>query len=52
MKSMATGLLEPQEGDLWFDQNQGRLMVWIGGAFYQTNGADQLTVISNDPPNQ
>ena len=38
-------VVEPQDGDLWFDQNQGRLMVWIGGAFYQTNGADQLTVI-------
>ena len=43
-------VVEPQEGDLWFDQNQGRLMVWIGGAFYQTNGADQLTVVSDNAP--
>ena len=40
----------PDDGDLWFDQNQGRMMVWIGGAFYQTNGADVLTVVSNTAP--
>ena len=42
--------LLPDDGDLWFDQNQGRLMVWMGGAFYQTNGADVLTVIGNNAP--
>ncbi len=42
----------PQEGDLWFDERQGRLMVWINGDFHQTNGADQLTVISDTQPNQ
>ena len=40
----------PDEGDLWFDQNQGRMMVWIGGAYYQTNGADVLTVVSDTAP--
>lgn len=40
----------PDDGDLWFDQNQGRMMVWIGGAFYQTNGADVLTVVSDTAP--
>ena len=43
-------IVEPQDGDLWFDQRQGRMMVWLGGAFYQTNGADQLTVISETTP--
>ena len=41
---------EPQDGDLWFDENQGRLMVWVAGAYHQTNGADQLTVVSNSAP--
>lgn len=41
----------PDDGDLWFDERQGRLMVWINGDFYQTNGADQLTVISETQPN-
>ena len=40
----------PDDGDLWFDQNQGRMMVWLGGAFYQTNGADLLTVVSDTAP--
>ena len=43
-------LITPNDGDLWFDQNQGRMMVWLGGAFYQTNGADVLTVVSNSAP--
>ena len=42
--------ITPDDGDLWFDQNQGRMMVWIGGAYYQTNGADVLTVVSNTAP--
>ena len=40
----------PEEGDLWFDERQGRLMVWINCDFHQTNGADQLTVISDTQP--
>ena len=40
----------PQEGDLWFDERQGRLMVYINGEFHQTNGADQLTVVSETQP--
>ncbi|MDA7436436.1 hypothetical protein N8654_02000 [Synechococcus sp. AH-601-B19] len=42
--------ITPTDGDLWFDQNQGRMMVWIGGAYYQTNGADVLTVVSDTAP--
>ena len=42
--------LLPDDGDLWFDQNQGRLLVWMSGAFYQTNGADVLTVVGNNAP--
>ena len=41
----------PQNGDLWFDQRQGRMMVWLNGDYHQTNGADQLTVISDTQPN-
>lgn len=41
----------PEDGDLWFDKRQGRMMVWIGGDFHQTNGADQLTVLSDTQPN-
>jgi len=42
--------ITPDDGDLWFDQNQGRMMVWVGGAYYQTNGADVLTVVSDTAP--
>ena len=40
----------PEQGDLWFDERQGRLMVWINGDFHQANGADQLTVVSDNQP--
>ena len=42
----------PGNGDLWFDQRQGRLMVFLNGEYYQTNGADVLTVVGPDQPSQ
>ena len=40
----------PANGDLWFDTRQGRLMVYIDDNYYQTNGADVLTVVSDTQP--
>jgi len=41
---------KPQNGDLWFDTRQGRLMVYIDDNYYQTNGADVLTVVGTTQP--
>ena len=40
----------PTNGQLWFDERQGRLMVYVDDGFYQANGADVLTAVSNTPP--
>ena len=40
----------PVNGDLWFDTRQGRLMVYVDDAYYQTNGADVLTTVSTNQP--
>ena len=40
----------PANGELWFDTRQGRLMVYVDDNFYQTNGADVLTVVSDTQP--
>ena len=40
----------PVNGDLWFDTRQGRLMVYVDDAYYQTNGADVLTTVSTTQP--
>ena len=40
----------PVNGDLWFDTRQGRLMVYVDDAYYQTNGADVLTTVSTQQP--
>ena len=40
----------PPNGQLWFDGRQGRLFIWLDGAYYQTNGADGLTVVGDDAP--
>ena len=40
----------PQNGTLWFDTRQGRLMVWVNDGFYQANGNDQLVALSDDAP--
>ena len=40
----------PPQGDLWFDTRQGRLMVFVDDAYYQTNGADVLTRVQTEAP--
>ncbi len=40
----------PTNGQLWFDTRHGRLMVYVEDGFYQANGADILTRVSNDQP--
>lgn len=40
----------PDNGTLWFDTRQGRLFVWIDDGFYQTNGADGVPVVGENPP--
>ena len=37
-----------QNGQLWFDTRQGRLMVWVEDDWYQTNGADGLPILTDD----
>lgn len=39
-----------EEGQLWFDTRQGRLFVWVGDGWFQTNGADGLTAVQEEPP--
>ena len=29
---------QPKNGDLWFDERQGRMFVWMDDGFYQVNG--------------
>ena len=41
---------EPLSGTLWFDTRQGRLFVWDGDDWFQTNGADGLCHLETDPP--
>ena len=38
------------QGQLWFDTRQGRLFTFIGDGWYQTNGADGLTAVQEEPP--
>jgi hypothetical protein len=40
----------PTNGQLWFDTRHGRLMVYVEDGFYQANGADVLTRVSNTQP--
>ena len=40
----------PNNGDLWFDKRQGRLMCYVDDAYYQANGADQLTAVGETAP--
>ena len=37
-----------EEGTLWFDERQGRLFIYSDGDFYQTNGGDGLTEVSDE----
>lgn len=41
---------EPAQGALWFDERQGRLMVYVDDAYYQANGADVLTKVQETQP--
>ena len=43
-------LYAPKNGQLWFDERHGRLMIYLDDGFYQANGADVLTVVSNTQP--
>ena len=45
-------IVPPREGDLWFDERQGRLFVYNDNDWWQTNGADGLAYIRNldNPP--
>ena len=42
----------PKNGDLWYDERQGRLFVWLDDGYYQTNGADGIPTVDATPPNQ
>ena len=42
----------PDNGNLWYDTRQGRLMVYLDDGYYQANGADLLTVVQNTTPTQ
>ena len=42
----------PKDGHLWFDKRTGRLMIWDTDAYYQTNGADGLTAVSQNQPSR
>ena len=41
---------EPPDGSLWFDTRQGRLFVAVDGNYWQTNGGDGLTHVSDSAP--
>jgi hypothetical protein len=40
----------PTDGNLWFDQRQGRLFVAVDGEYYQTNGGDGLAAVDDQVP--
>ena len=37
----------PLDGDLWFDTRQGRLFIAFENQWYQTNGADGLSIVTS-----
>jgi len=37
----------PEDGQLWFDTRQGRLLVAYENQWYQTNGADGVPIVTN-----
>jgi hypothetical protein len=41
---------KPADGTLWFDTRQGRLFIADDGDFWQTNGGDGLTHVSDSVP--
>jgi hypothetical protein len=42
-------IVSPRDGSFWFDTRQGRLFVAIGGAWYQTNGAESFVHVGATP---
>jgi hypothetical protein len=40
----------PKDGELWFDQRQGRLFIAIDGQYWQTNGGDGIASVGPNPP--
>ena len=40
----------PQDGQLWFDTRQGRLFIAIDKEWVQTNGADGISHVGENPP--
>ena len=47
-------IIQPEDGELWFDSRQGRLFVAAEKEWWQTNGADGLAYVrntDNPPPN-
>ena len=42
----------PNDGQLWFDTRQGRMMIAYNTQWYQTNGADGVPIVTEDgtPP--
>jgi len=39
-----------EDGQLWFDVRQGRLFIFMGDGWFQTNGADGITAVQEEPP--
>ena len=39
----------PRDGELWFDTRQGRLFIAIDEEWYQTNGADGIPIVTDNP---
>ena len=42
--------VQPPNGSLWFDTRQGRLFIAIDGEYWQTNGADGISHVGENPP--
>ena len=43
-------VVPPQDGDLWFDTRQGRLLVAVDQEWYQANGADGIAYVTDRQP--
>ena len=39
-----------EDGQMWFDTRQGRLFIFMGDGWFQTNGADGITAVQEEPP--
>ena len=45
-------IINPKDGNLWFDTRQGRLFVSIDGQYWQTNGGDGLAYVDDGVPSE